>query len=109
VPQPDPKPAARIVDRYAGWTKVLTEGDCRVCGTRWPLTRHHLIKRSQGGDDIDDNLVPLCGNGTTGCHGRVEARDSNTLHLLRHLLTPEEVAYCKAKKGEAWLDRMYPW
>ena len=30
---------------------------------------HHRILRSQGGRNDPENLVALCGSGTTGCHG----------------------------------------
>ncbi len=37
------------------------------------LTVHHRMKRSQGGTWDPSNLLLLCGDGTTGCHGWVEA------------------------------------
>ena len=43
---------------------------CVVCGNR-AQNWHHRLNRSRGGLDDDTNLVPLCGTGTTGCHGRV--------------------------------------
>src|SRR6478752_5264783 len=54
----DPKPSARIVDPQAGLEKLGREGRCRLCLKPWTqgLTRHHLVKRSQGGDDVEDNI-----------------------------------------------------
>lgn len=34
---------------------------------------HHRVLRSQGGTHTPENLVTLCGTGTTGCHGWVHA------------------------------------
>jgi len=31
---------------------------------------------------VEANLVMLCGSGTTGCHGLIEARDSDKLREL---------------------------
>ena len=107
----DPKPAKRIVDGDAGRIKIAFEGRCRCCGRAWSLNRAHLVARGQGGDDVDDNIVPLCGSGTTGCHGALTAhtRDWRIVAArLRENLTPAEVAYCVEKKSQDWLDRTYP-
>jgi hypothetical protein len=66
------------------------------------------VKRSQGGDDIDANIVPLCGHGTAGCHGQVEAYQGDARTRLRHALQPEEVLYVIAKKGREWINQHYP-
>jgi 5-methylcytosine-specific restriction endonuclease McrA len=117
---PIPRPSRRVRDSQAGFQKVAYEGKCRICrkpavhgmpgveGSWWGLTRHHLVPRSQGGDDIDDNLVPLCGDGVSGCHGDVEAYRPGARHSLRIALTRQEVEYVTAKKGRAWLDNAYP-
>ena len=54
-----------------------SDGDCEVaipgvCQGR-ATTVHHRRKRSQGGGWGAANLLALCGSGTTGCHGWVEA------------------------------------
>lgn len=86
-------------------------GPCRCCGKREPqhlVTLHHLVPKSLGGDDCDANVVPLCGTGTTGCHGLVENFDLVARSKLRASLLPPEVAYVEGKKGAAFLDRYYP-
>jgi hypothetical protein len=111
VSGPDPKPRKRVVNPDAGVEKVYGptgERACRVCRRRGFVSRHHLVKRSQGGDDVDENIVPLCGDGVAGCHGRVEAKHRETLVALRKALRPDELDYIILRKGEAWLDRMYP-
>lgn len=64
----DPKPEPRIVDRGAMKRKLLLDPVCRACGVR-ACNCHHLIGKGQGGDDVEDNLIPLCGSGSDGCHG----------------------------------------
>lgn len=49
--------AARIASDY-----------CAACGGE-PGGVHHVIPRSEGGDDVAGNLLLLCGTGTSGCHG----------------------------------------
>lgn len=46
---------------------------CERCGRHSPLSCQHLIKRSHGGGWDPRNIVVLCGDGTTLCHGWAEA------------------------------------
>lgn len=52
----------------------ITGGWCARCRVRPAESLHHRLRKSRGGRLIEDafNLVPLCGSGTTGCHGDVE-------------------------------------
>ena len=34
---------------------------------------HHRLKRSHGGTWAPSNILHLCGDGTRGCHGHIEA------------------------------------
>jgi hypothetical protein len=81
-------------------------------GTVPPLSRHHLVPRGRfglgGGDDVDENLVPVCGDGSRGCHGAIERREPGYRQRLRGRLKAVEVAYVLGKRGAAWLDRHYP-
>lgn len=43
---------------------------CRVCKLRKPLHAHHLLFRSQGGDDTYYNLLSLCDD----CHSAIHSR-----------------------------------
>jgi hypothetical protein len=106
-PITDLKPAKRIVNPLAGLAKAQEEGRCRLCHSPF-MSRHHLVSRSLRGDDVEANLVPLCGSGTTGCHGAVEARDPMVCSLLRSRLTEAELAYVLEKKGADFLARYYP-
>lgn len=103
----DPKPRPRIIDPDAGWEKVLAEGHCRLCWRTASLTRHHLVPRGQSGDDVDDNIVPLCGDGTRGCHGAVE-HYTEARRRLRPLLSDAEWAYVVGRVGVGRAEQRYP-
>lgn len=38
----------------------ITEQPCCVCGAMPPSDPHHLSTKGSGGDDTEDNLIPLC-------------------------------------------------
>lgn len=113
--RPDPKPRKR--KRLNGRQYVLLREcvrrqfpGCPVCGLRGE-SAHHVVPRIQGGDDVPENIVIPCGDGTTGCHGDIEARRNKARERLREyleLIRPDVIRYVKDRKGEAWLDRNYP-
>jgi hypothetical protein len=60
----------QLYDPQAMLACVLAERSCRACGQ--PAgSAHHLVPRGgpHYGDDVAANLVALCGDGTSGCHG----------------------------------------
>lgn len=48
-------------------------GRCELCH-RPGESLHHRRKRSQGGLWRPSNILRLCGHGTAGCHGAIEAQ-----------------------------------
>ena len=40
---------------------------CQVCGRMAQLEVHHQQSRSRSGDDVEENLIPLC----VDCHAQV--------------------------------------
>ena len=112
---PDAKPPARYIASFEEWERITAEKieghSCRGCGRNHGITRHHLVSRSLRGDDVAANIVPLCGSGTTGCHGAIETHSPGweaIAHAVRDSLSPLEEQYILAKKGQYWLDRYYP-
>lgn len=101
---PDFKPEARIRDPDLLRSLHLEWHECALCGSVGlpvadspnpenlmyiGLSLHHILKHPR--DDVRGNLVMLCGHGTAGCHGLVEAHDKRTLSLLgRHVLLHRE-------------------
>ena len=104
---PDPKPTKRIKATRKDWQTMrwhkLTQG-CRLCGTRDRVEFHHLVGRDLGGDDVLDNLVPLC----RLHHKLIEERYSPACYALRDNLRVSELHYVLEKKSSVFLDRYYP-
>lgn len=99
--QPDWKPARRVVDRDALRRARTANPWCAIC-FRHGVTFHHVLPRGERGDDDARNGVMLCGDGTTGCHGLVEARDRDARHAVYvHITTerPETIEYLDEKLG----------
>ena len=117
--EPHPKPVKlkrtkiRKVDVLATTRAVLTWTECATCDER-SATGHHVLARGAPyfGDDVPENIVPLCGSGTTGCHGRIENEDALTrvrlgVHIARE--RPDVLVYLEEKLGAVaaadWLCR----
>lgn len=111
--RPDPRPRKRYKATPKEWEQIRSKlllRACQVCLLRKADSLHHVVRKSQGGDDWPDNMLAVCGTGTTGCHGLLEARDRAALAKARLaiLSSPAIRAYILNRKGEAWLDRAYP-
>ena len=58
-------------DEYKRLSNAVLHRDkykCRFCKTRNNLHVHHIVYRSQGGDDVDSNLCVLCDHCHDGIH-----------------------------------------
>ena len=103
----DPK-RTRPSDRRMREMRDAKQGPCRLCGSPEPNSLHHVIPRSAGlGAWSESNLTPLCGTGTTGCHGLIEARNPAACKSLASRLTDAEYAYVVHHMGEGWIERRY--
>lgn len=105
----------RYVATEAEWDAIQHEKVigkvCRGCGQRFAMSGHHLVGKDLLGDDYADNIIGLCGSGTTGCHGILENHEKGwqeIAHNIRALMTTAERRYVIAKKSEVFLDRYYP-
>ena len=109
----DPKPPRRIDDPdtlarlHRRWNECVLCGKARGQGR---LSLHHIHKHPR--DDVVANLVMLCGNGTTGCHGWIEAGHEATRKLLGRYIARrrlDTLDYLSAKLGDEqareWLRR----
>lgn len=121
---PFPKPDAPKRLGKAAWKKLrdraCERGVCVGCleyvGPR-RLSAHHILGRDLGGDDVAENLVPLCGDGTSGCHGTYENRETGWEKIADRIrreieIDAHRVLYLVHKRGidgaRAFLDRYYP-
>jgi 5-methylcytosine-specific restriction endonuclease McrA len=97
------------------WQAIIAAklGPCRLCvvaatnggytSSPKPIEFHHLVSRAQGGDDCEDNVVPLCPSD----HGYVTGRDPAALRALAESLTDSEYAYVVGKLGESGPARLF--
>lgn len=85
-------------------------GRCECCGGQagWSgWSRHHRQPRGMGGTKRDvhglDNLLLICGSGTTGCHGHIERNREwayETGFLVRRPFEPEHTALLYRAAGQ---------
>ena len=97
----------RKVASRATWERLRDEkGDaCRICGqtNSAVLHLHHLVHRDDRGDDVADNLAPLCAD----CHHGVHLREPAHCRLLLSRLSDAEYAYVIQRGGEDYAERVY--
>src|SRR5438045_4126924 len=105
--RPDPKARtlARGPRRYRRkvaspkqWQAIIAAklGPCRSCckpatnGGGLPVVKfHHVVTREDHGDDVEDNLVPLC----EACHIAIHMRWTGPTRRLLWSLSDAEYAY----------------
>ena len=98
------------------WQRIVAakQGPCRVCVR--PLANggtpanaphrvqfHHLVARIHGGDDLEENIVPVC----LECHDAVTRGSATALAALESNLTESERGYVLRKLGEAGYRRLF--
>jgi hypothetical protein len=107
--KPDPKPPRRRKDAAARKRAALASDECCACGrSDLELNQHHILYGADGRHDDPRNLVPVCGSGTTGCHGLAHAADPATLRKIGEAVAsePARIAYLKERLGDRALDYM---
>lgn len=112
TPYPKERQLARGERRYRRtvaspkqWQQIVAakSGPCRICGSRQYPGLHHVVPRDFHGDDLAQNIVPLCFD----CHQRVTDRQKDTCALLVWKLSDAEYAYAIGKLGEKVWERIY--
>jgi len=76
---------------------------CLHWGGPWP-TAAHLLRGVQR-EDVLEALIPLCGGGSSGCHGAFDSGHSYHSMALCKTVTPEDVresiaAFLDSEDGE---------
>lgn len=115
-PYPKSRQLARGAKRYRRkvaspkqWAAIraekLTGEPCRIHSTHdmYGGHLHHLVPRARGGDDVAENLVPVCPN----CHAQITRNRPEPLLVLAENLTDPEYAYVIAKLGEGAMQRLF--
>lgn len=115
VKERGPKKAKRTEDKKATKRAVRLRPVCVMpeCDNR-STNGHHVISRGAPhfGDDVDENIVALCGSGSSGCHGLIENEDVTARRQLGEHIAyerPDTMRYVTDKLGEIpgrdWLRR----
>ena len=89
--RPDPRPPKRVDDPELLARLHLVWVECALpsCGKVSGLSLHHIHKHPR--DDVEANLVMLCGSGTTGHHGAIEHHDHEVCRELAAYLMRERL------------------
>jgi hypothetical protein len=105
------KPEGRIKDPELLRQLHIAWRECSLCGATGRLSLHHINRHPR--DDVRGNLVMLCGSGTTGCHGLIEARDTTKRWELAFYIRehrPDTLLYLEARfdveGADNWLRRV---
>lgn len=85
----DFRPPRRVKDKTAFDEFHAAGHRCLVCKSPYPNAAH-IIGRGQGGDDMIENLMPLCGSGSSRCHGAFHGNPYWN-ERLGERITPERV------------------
>jgi hypothetical protein len=120
-PLPDPKARTlargprkyrRKVASPKRWQAIIDEkiGPCRVCvnpvyngGGPPKVQFHHIVSREDHGDDVPENIVPLCHYD----HVAVTRRNATACRTLLASLSDAEYAYMIGRGGEGYPERAY--
>ena len=65
----DLKPQRRIVDQAALRKFRELRQRCLFCSQASAVDAHHVLPKARGGDDLFENLVPLCRRCHSAVHG----------------------------------------
>lgn len=118
---PDPKSRSltrgrpkyrRIVASPKSWQRIADAklGPCRVCGSQGSngalhgkIQLHHIVSREDHGDDVEENIAPLC----PVDHTYVTQREPVACRAFLLTLTDAEYSYAVERGGEAYFERAY--
>jgi hypothetical protein len=82
-------------------------GACEVCGAARATNLHHRRARGMGGTKAPIHgpewLLHLCGTGTTGCHGYIEAHPETSYAKGWKLRRNRDPAISPVQLGGQWV------
>lgn len=108
----DPKGRPRIRDSKAMRRKVSRDRECRVPDCGEPATDpHHIVYRSLGGDDVEENICGICRMHHDILHFSAGDDYWETRHGLGAAFHDNEVEYAISRlgveEGSSFLRRAY--
>ena len=95
----DPKPAKRIRNRDVYAEFHMLGLSCLACTWNRRVEAYHLLSRAQGGDDVMDNLVPLCQSCHRAYHNANQNPRRNVAKFLRSNAGAGHRGYLSLKLG----------
>jgi hypothetical protein len=99
---PDWKPQQRIVNKRALQRALANNylgSRCWACRKRQATEAHHIVFRSDLGDDVEENLAPLCMTCHDAFHALRGADRTNVPANIGRSLREENIVYVLRKKG----------
>jgi hypothetical protein len=117
---PDPKPMKPYRATKAEWETLRSQLDwfCVACGESWEpaLGAAHIIGRDEGGDDVIENLVVLCGYKEArpnGCHVVLQEHRDGWQKVAYHvrayvLARASRYGYALRKVGLDGFEKRFP-
>ena len=106
----DPKPAKRVKASKAEWGRILRhfKGSCCVA-TGLPYQHlHHIVFRSESGDDILENLAPLTNEAHDRFHGRAPGWEQVAASIRQYVLVNNARRRYVTEKLGGKFGRRYP-
>jgi hypothetical protein len=109
--QPDEKPARRIRATGSEWGALRASFSgqvCVSCTSGGQLELHHILPRSQSGDDLAINLVVIC----RSCHTKLEGHESGwervAAAVRQYVITDNRRRYYQEDHAGDFFNRRYP-
>jgi hypothetical protein len=98
----------RITEDREGWEDLRRTklGPCRVTGSVFNVTMFHLVGRDLGGDDVPDNLIPICQDVHMEWEHAPDGKQKWGPSIWA-TLTASEQRYVLEKKGPFFARRYY--
>lgn len=111
---PDPKPEKRKKDPKALKRAHLSTDECAACErSDTPLSAHHVLYGADGRHDEPGNLLMLCGDGVSGCHGGAHHSNHAVLRKIGEAIAarPGMIRFVEERlgveRGRDYLKRRY--
>ncbi len=106
----DPKPEKRVRASQSGWSdlhETFRNEVCVHCAHR-PVELHHILPRSQSGDDVRENLCPLCRPCHTTLEGHGPGWERIAASVRRYVMSNNHRRWYQEDHAGESFNRRYP-
>lgn len=110
IGRPKPKSGKRAAKARREEIRAAKVGPCIVClylgvQQELPSSLHHVCAKSIGGYDGEWHEASVCGDGTNGHHGLIEAHDHETCQAFAIALKRYDLETFRQAIAEMGIDR----